>query len=61
MCFQCKDDCIILTNVVPFRIKNTVQSTVQVGNEYKDMLEREGEGKENMWSAIGLIEIHSLC
>ena len=45
-------DCIILTSVVPSRIKNMVQSIVQVGKEYKDLLERKGEGEENVWSAI---------
>ena len=41
-------DRIILTNVVPSRIKNMVQSIMQVGKEYKDLLEREGEEKENV-------------
>ena len=39
---------------MPSRIKNTVQSIVRVGKEYMDLLEREGEGKEHVWSAIEL-------
>ena len=38
-----------------------VQSIVQVGKEYKDLLERDGDGKENVWRAIELVQIHSLC
>ena len=45
----------------PFRIKNMVQSNVGVGKEYKDLVEREGEGKENVWSAIEPARIHLLC
>ena len=56
-----KKDCIILTSVVPCRIKNTIQSIVRVGKEYRDLLEREREGKENLWSAIELAQIHSQC
>ena len=50
-----------MTSVVPSRIKNMVQSIVQVEMEYKDLLEREGNGKENVWSIIELVGIHSLC
>ena len=52
---------IALTSIVPSRIKNMVQSIVQVGKEHKDLLKREEEGKENVWSAIELAGIHSLC
>ena len=44
----CPKNCIILASVVSSRIKNMVQSIVQVGKEYKDVLEREGEGKKNV-------------
>ena len=59
--FPMQKNHIILSSVVPSRVKKMVQSTVQVGKEYTVLLEREGEGEESVWSAIDLAGIHPLC